>query len=313
MALKSLMSKGIYPLFKLILGLGNKDKEAAKEVSLIYSKLGIDLIDSSLEVYSELKDYLAKNGIDLNKTKLGISVALSGDIHAKKVKINKNCKLCGACALVCSAKAIEKIEDGKGEYRVNSKKCVGCSHCKKACKYNAIDSYEINSFKDDIDFIKENNLKPAFLELHLSVKKKKEIIQSFKYVLENYKGNISICLSRRYFGSDKIKKTIAKLKKMFEQSCFGCEFTIQADGTSVNNANGEYSSNLEALAFYKELSDLGLNVIMAGGLNQKTVELCKMFNLKPCGLAFGSYARKIIDDSAKVQKLVYDVSEFYKC
>lgn len=297
-------------MFKLILGLGNKDKETAKEVSLIYSKLGIDLIDSSLEVYDELKNYLKQNGIDLNKTKLGISVALSGDIHAKKVKINKNCVSCGVCRSICSACAIEKIEN---EYRINSKKCVGCSHCKKACKHNAIDSYELNSFKDDINFIKDNDLKPAFLELHLSVKKKKEIIQSFKYVLENYKGNISICLSRRYFGSDKIKKTILKLKELFEKSCSGYEFVIQADGTSINNANDEYASNLEALAFYKELADLGLNVIMTGGLNKKTVELCKMFNLKPFGLAYGSYARKIAKNQDEVQKLVQEVNRFYEC
>lgn len=51
--------------------------------------------------------------------------------------ITKKCVGCGACILVCPAKAIA-VESGKSF--INTKKCIGCASCIAACKqYNAIE------------------------------------------------------------------------------------------------------------------------------------------------------------------------------
>lgn len=299
------MSKGIYLLFKLILSLANKDTVSALNVTKAYIESGVDIIDCSVEVYPELKKYIDSLDI-LNKPKLCVSVALSNDIHSKKAKINKNCKKCGKCKEICSQNAIN-------DFRVDFKTCVGCSHCKKVCKFDAIDIYRLNSFKSDIEKIKTENFKPDMLELHLSVKKKKEILEEFEFAMKNYSGNVSVCLSRKYLGTSKIIKLISKLKEMFEKYNPNHEFMVQLDGSSINNANDEYSSNLEALAFYNELKEIDCKFILSGGLNSKTIELLKLFNLKPYGLAFGSYARKIALEPIKLNNLVKDIKEFYQC
>ena len=296
-------------MFKLILGLGNQDIETSKKIAYIYSQSNIDIIDSSFEVFKEIKKFLEDKSIDTSKIKFCVSVGLLGDIHNKKAKINKNCAKCKKCISFCSQKAIEITNE---EIKVNSKKCIGCSKCRHFCSFGAIDIYEENSLENNIEQIKNNTLKPDILELHLDIKKKKKIIKDFEYVLKNYKGDISICISRKYFGIKKIIKLIKKLKEIFDKYNKGFHFMIQADGSSMNNADGEYSSNLEALAFYKELSDLGYDIIISGGTNDKTPYLCKLFNLKPYAVAYGSYARKTaLGDEKKAQELVLKTAQLY--
>ena len=303
------MLKGIYPLFKLVLGLGNKDLETIKKIALIYAKNNIQMIDCAVGVFEQIRDYLIQNKIDIEKIKLCASVALVGDIHNKKAKINKNCKHCNKCVNICSQKAIETYND---ELKINSLKCCGCHACAKVCKNNAIDIYEINTLYDDLEFIKNSKIKPDVLEVHLSIKKRKKILYEFKNILNYYKGAISICVSRKYFGSEKIIKLINELKEIFDKQNNNSEFYVQLDGSSINNANDEYKSNLEALAFLSNVEKLNYKFLICGGINDKIFELCKLFNLKPYGFVFGSWARKIAPDETKVKKLVDSVVEFYK-
>lgn len=303
------MLKGTCLLFKLILGLGNKDIESVKKISTFYIKNGIDMIDCSADTILEIQKNLKADNFDLNRVKFCVSVALLGDVHTRKAKINKNCVQCSKCKNVCSEGAIEKFEN---KYRVNSLKCSGCGHCEVVCKHRAVDIYNYNSFFADIETIKNPEIKLDILELHLSIKKKKKILEAFSKVCKNYKGNISVCISRKYFGNEKINKLIKELKNIFDMYNPNFEFMLQLDGNSVNNANDEYSSNLEALAFYKQFSNLDYKIIISGGLNFKTIELLKLFGLKPYGLAFGSYARKLFNsDKTKASDLVLEVRKFY--
>ena len=55
-----------------------------------------------------------------------------------KIDINENkCVHCGACALVCKAKALEM---DKKEWKIsfNKSKCTGCEACLKICPLRAI-------------------------------------------------------------------------------------------------------------------------------------------------------------------------------
>ncbi len=308
------MSKGTCPLFKLILGLGNKDIDTSYKIAKNYANFGIDIIDMSAYLFSKLTDKykleLKQNNPNL---KFCVSVALFGDIHNKKAKINDNCKKCLKCHKKCSQNAIEEKD---GILRVSYDKCTGCQNCKKVCNNNAIDIYEQNLLADDIEQIRNN--KPDILEVHLSIKKKKEILKYFENIMKIYNGDTSICLSRKFLSSQKAIKIIKQLYEIFLKYNNGFIFYVQADGSSINNASLEYSSNLEALAFYNEISQSiknlkNIKTIISGGLNNKTVELCKLFNLKPDILAFGSYARKLFnEDVNKAKELVLSVKEFYE-
>ncbi len=307
------MSKGIYPLFKLILGLGNKDIEQINKTALIYAKNNIQMIDCALSVFEPLKSFLIQNNIDVSKIKFCTSIALLGDVHNKKAKINKNCKRCNKCKDICSQKAIENFNN---ELKVNTIKCCGCRACEKVCKNNAVDIYEINTYDDDLEQIKSfkkncSNLIPDVLEVHLSIKKRKKILKEFEQILKIFRGDISICLSRKYFGIEKAIKIINELKELFDKYNKNSEFYVQLDGSSINNANSEYKSNLEALAFLSSVENLPYKFIISGGINDKIIELCKLLNLKPYGFAFGSWARKIAHDEELVRKFVNDTAEFY--
>lgn len=300
-------------MFKLILGLGNKDLESAiKIVETYLNTNGTDIIDLSAPVIYKIQNHLKNKNYDLNKVKFCASVALLGDIHNKKAKINKNCTQCEKCIEKCSQKAIEFFENS---LRINQDKCVGCAHCKKTCKHNAVDIYEQNSFFEDIELLKNENIKLDMIELHLSIKKRKEILKGFKYILDNFKGDISCCLSRKHLSTLKTVKLIKELKEMFYKQNNNSVFWVQLDGSSVNNGNDEYKSNLEALSFYNEIKEQlpDINFAISGGLNSKTLELCKLFNLKPKCLAFGGWARKLaVNRPELVKDFISDIKGFYK-
>jgi uncharacterized Fe-S center protein len=54
-----------------------------------------------------------------------------------KPKINTSkCVLCGACAMNCSVKAIDEIDD---HLKINKNKCIMCYCCRELCPANAVD------------------------------------------------------------------------------------------------------------------------------------------------------------------------------
>jgi NAD-dependent dihydropyrimidine dehydrogenase PreA subunit len=54
-----------------------------------------------------------------------------------KPKINTSkCVLCGACAMNCSVKAIDEIDD---YLKINKDKCIMCYCCRELCPANAVD------------------------------------------------------------------------------------------------------------------------------------------------------------------------------
>lgn len=50
--------------------------------------------------------------------------------------INNSCTKCSSCKLICSDKAITKID---GHYVINNDKCTKCGKCKNNCPMKAIE------------------------------------------------------------------------------------------------------------------------------------------------------------------------------
>ena len=67
----------------------------------------------------------------------------------------------------------------------------------------------------------------------------------------------------------------------------------------MNGGSCDFSSSLESVAFALALKDLGIDekkIILSGGINAHTKDLCAKFSISPLALAFGTYARKSVQD-----------------
>lgn len=73
---------------------------------------------------------------------------------------------------------------------------------------------------------------------------------------------------------------------------------IQADGTPMSGGKDDFNSTLQAVATADIInkSEITPYLFMSGGTNAKTSELAYQCGVDFCGIAVGSYARKIIKD-----------------
>lgn len=283
--------------FKLITGLGNKDKNKVKSLVLLWAKAGADIFDTSPITTPCIQEALIENGLNLDDFDFCTSYAIVGDTHGKKAKIDPLiCKMCKKCKDVCIEGAIEPPN-------IDKSKCIGCSHCKKACEYNAIQIYD----DTDEDFFEllEKNVKLDTVEIHISIKDKKIIKEEFKKIIKALdrstcakNSKISVCFNRTFFSNSKTEKILAKLKKLSGKR----EFVVQADGNSMNGANNTIAGTIETVAFGLFVKSLGYDVILSGGCNEYTAELAKKAGLN-CSIGFGSFIRKMTENLPDDEKL----------
>ena len=128
------------------------------------------------------------------------------------------------------------------------------------------------------------------IELHLSSKKIPD--EEIKFILKNFKGLLSLCLDRKYYSNEKVKKLINKVTKWKGDT----KFIVQADGVPMSGGDNTYNSTLQAAAMAHLVQPYGTYIFMSGGTNEKTAELAKMCSLRYNGIGIGSYARKIVKD-----------------
>jgi len=76
----------------------------------------------------------------------GVTKKTKAFIHqgAKPAWDESRCTFCGACAAVCSFKAI-KVEQNR--WKLNKRKCFGCGKCVEACPSGAL-RYKVGNFQD---------------------------------------------------------------------------------------------------------------------------------------------------------------------
>ena len=72
---------------------------------------------------------------------------------------------------------------------------------------------------------------------------------------------------------------------------------IQADGIPMSGADDDFKTTLQAVATAEIVQNANLPVylVVSGGTNSKTSELCRLCNIYPNGIAIGSWARKIVN------------------
>ncbi len=272
-------------IFKLVLGLGNQDFKEIENLVEIYALAGADMFDinPSKEAVETVLRIIEKTGRSTDDFFYTISTGVSGDSHVQKCFIDtKKCKQCGKCIKKCPRQAIV-WED---KYPVVIKeKCIGCKKCDE-CKAISFCDYNVQSMENIVQIAQDYNL--DCIELHLSVKKIPE--KEIKYVLKNFKGFLSLCLDRKYYSNERVKKLINKVIKWKGDT----KFIIQADGVPMSGGDNTFNSTLQAAAMAHLVQPFGTYIFMSGGTNEKTAELAKMCCLRYNGIGIGSYARKIV-------------------
>lgn len=286
--------------FKLITGLGSKDKNKVKDLVLVWMKAGADIFDTSIDVMPYIQSEAIKAGFDLNKYTFCVSIPVKGDIHGKKAKIIKEkCTLCNQCKNVCIDCAINPPE-------IDKLRCIGCSRCQKVCGYNAIEIYD-----DEIEFDEflKKDVKLDMVEVHISIKDIEKIKNDYKKIIDKLKNInciMSVCLNRNYFSNETVKELLFELKEITKDK----PFIVQADGNSMNGGSEDLSSTIETIAFGNFVKNLGYDVVLSGGTNEYSAKLANEINLD-CSIGYGSFARKMTE--AKEEKEALRIaSDFVK-
>ena len=287
-------------IFKLVLGLGNRHFEEIEDLVTIYAIAGADMFDinPSKEAVEAVMRGVKKSGRNSEDFYYSISMGLSGDTHVQKCVIDKDkCKNCGRCVKKCPQNA---IVPAKNCYKVITQNCIGCQKC-DGCKAISFteNQYEVEKI---VKIAKKYNL--DCIEIHLSTKKIPD--KEIKYVIENFDGTLSLCLDRKFYSNERVKKLINKVIKWKGDT----NFIIQADGVPMSGGDNTFCSTLQSVAMAQLVQSYGTYIFMSGGTNEKTAELAEICSLRYNGISIGSYARKIVKDRnladavAQAQRLI---------
>ena len=270
--------------FKLVCGAGNEDAETVSRLVYIYAKAGCKVFDLSArkEILDAAKEGAKLAGVD--DVHFCVSIGIKGDPHISKAKIDlAKCVSCNACQRVCLQDAISE--------QVDEKKCIGCQNCVKVCPQNAISMYE-----KDVDVV---NVLPELvkngveiLELHVMGHDKDDLGTKWNVINSCKLALASICIDRENFGNKEVLKRIREMLK--EREDFST--IIQADGIPMSGCDDSYKTTLQAVAMAEIIQNANLPVyiVVSGGTNSKTKELCELCGIDFSGIAIGSWARKIV-------------------
>ena len=275
-------------MFKLVCGAGNEDCESVKRLVYVYAKAGCRFFDLSArkEILESAKAALKLANV--NDAMLCVSVAIKGDPHITKAKINESkCIKCGNCLRNCPNDAIFS------SIIIDEKKCIGCGICSKKCPTEAISMFDKDvNVKEILPYMVENGVE--VLELHIMGHDKNDLASKWKVINECKPKFASICIDRENFGN---KETLARIKEMI---AYREPYTtiIQADGIPMSGADDTFKTTLQAVAMAEIIqnANLPVHIMISGGTNSKTKELAELCGIKYWGIAIGSWARKIIKE-----------------
>lgn len=278
--------------FKLVCAAGNEDAQEVEKLVAVYAKAGANFFDlcAKQEIVEAakraLKTVIPESKLD--NYHLCVSVGIKGDPHISKAKINpKKCTACELCASICLQSAIFK----KNSYSVNKSKCIGCGKCSKECTQNAISLYCEDVSLDKI-LPPLVSLGISCIELHALGADEKEVDEKWKQINKCFDSLLSICLDRSKLGNEKLIQRVKRLIKNRKPYTT----IVQADGIPMSGSEDDFKATLQTVAFAEILNNenLPVYILLSGGTNSKTAELCNLCEVTANCIAIGSYARKIV-------------------
>ncbi len=285
--IKSLENKNC---IKIVCGAGNKNLDEIEKLIAVYAKAGVKFFDisSDKDVIKAANNGLAKviSKHKLHNYHLCCSIGLKGDVHFRKAFINKkNCIGCNECISACLQSAIIKSHD---ILQVDKDNCIGCAKCSDKCANDAIglEYYESSHLAR---LVKDNI---SCIELHAAIDNSEKIIKCWEYLSNNFDGLLSISINRKYISDTNLKKLLNHIIVL--KSPFRC--IIQVDGKSMNSGAENFNSSLQTIALADVVNEFNLPayIMLSGGTNLKTIQLARLCDIDFHGIAFGSFARKLV-------------------
>ena len=272
--------------FKLVCGAGNEDCESVKRLVYVYAKAGCKVFDLSAreEILEAAKEGAKFAGVE--DVHFCVSIGIKGDPHISKAKILASaCTKCGTCYGNCIQGAISS------EIFLDEKKCIGCGVCAKMCPNGAIEMYDKDvDVKTILPSLVRNGVE--ILELHIMGHDEDDLKEKWQVINSCAPELASICIDRENFGN---KESLARIREMIKPRA-PYSTIVQADGIPMSGANDDYKTTLQAVAMAEivQNAELPVYIVVSGGTNSKTAELCKQCDIDYSGIAIGSWARKIV-------------------
>lgn len=273
--------------FKLICGAGNENLDEVEKLVALYAAAGCRFFDLSA---NEEVLKAAQRGLDFSIPKeqqkdyhFCISIGTKNDAHVQKAQIHfELCKKCEQCIKNCPQNAINQY------FKVIKDNCIGCLKCKSVCMHNSIEVYsEAKPF--NLPTFQPFNL--DCIELHASDTDEKEVDEIWSD-LQNFGGMLSLCLGREKLSTEQI---LSRIKRLINDRA---PYTtiIQADGSPMSGGEDDFKTTLQAVAMAEVIqnANLPVYVLLSGGTNSKTSEFARLCGVEFNGIAFGSYARKMV-------------------
>jgi Fe-S-cluster-containing hydrogenase component 2 len=303
--------------FKLICGASYQNLPAVRSLALSYSLAGADCIDVAADpaviaaaqegiraareqqLKQQLKGEMIQGSLSESTPWLMVSINDGEDPHFRKAKFDvTQCPLdCPQpCVKVCPADAIDLNRGG-----VLESLCYGCGRCEPICPQSLVTTHSYpSSLPEVIPLIK--SLKVDAIEIHTQVGH----YDDFKLVWQDVLPIIHK-LKLLAISCTDAPNVVEYLRSLYELiSPLPCPLIWQTDGRSMSGDIGKGTTHA-AIAFAQKVLQANLPgyIQLAGGTNDYTVSKLQQANLlgrsesaaRPnlvSGLAYGSYARKIL-------------------
>ncbi len=279
---------------KIILGAKNLELNQIKKTIEIYSKLGVNIFDLSANkiLINEVRFILKEMHLPL-MPKICASITLENDIHSRKAKIiDSLCNKCSLCEKICSQKVINVSQISK----INIDGCSGCGICANICPRKAIEMFYVNQiFEEQFYQAQEAD----YIEIHTNGQNK-NLVDVFKYLKKQFNGDLGICISQNNNVKEKIE-IIETVKNII----FPKKLIVQADGNPISGLNDSVATTQKAIEEAQNFQCIeNIILILSGGTNAQTAKLANEKKLHFDGIAWGSFARKILDEKDSYKKAV---------
>ncbi len=284
---------------KVICGASNTSEKQVERLTLVYSLCGADVIDIAPQkgIYTAAKRGIIK-AYELAEKQPGIypgfnvpaimkSINAGKDKHFRKADFNlQRCVQCLECVKQCQSGALTEV-DGKTSF--SSEKCYGCASCVEACQHNVITT-TANPFIPEKD--KNDIGKFDAIEIHTgnsSVEEVKTFLEFNKTIIGRA-AFISVSIDSTRFNNKELPEYVNPVIKLFSK-----KIILQVDGISMRGGS-KNSSTLQTIAAAAALQEEKVDayIQLAGGTNHLTSEFVRLAGLNISGIAYGTFAKKII-------------------
>lgn len=282
--------------FKLICGASYQDLPAIRNLALIYTLAGADCID------------MAPDPATIRAAREGVAVALELDLqaiaplimvsfndgedpHFRKAVFDP--QLCPhdcprPCEKVCPTTAIKFSNDYNG---IMPNLCYGCGRCLPLCPVKIIHTREQVYVPEDI-FDEVLNQSINAIEIHTQPHRTQEFASFWRRLSPIIPQLKLVAVS--FPDCDDLREYLISLLGVMQPQ--PRSLIWQTDGRPMSGDIGDGATRA-ALQLGQKVLDFQLPtgfVQLAGGTNASTVPKLRQANIPVAGVAYGSYARKIV-------------------